>query len=134
MAPRQRSLHGRTPPPVRRRTRRKNLTRTSGHLRLLGMAAAGLVLVAACGQTPSGQQSQNLASDQSLKFPIGDDFGTFDPAQLNSETDSEVAQNVFNGVVKFDKNLTIVPDVATNLPTISTDGLTYTFKLRDDVA
>jgi len=96
------------------------------------MAVVGVLAVAACGQQPSGQ-SQNLAADQTLKFPIGDDFGTFDPAQLNSETDSEVAQNLFNGVVKFDKDLNVVPDIATSVPTISSDQLTYTFKLRDDV-
>jgi len=99
---------------------------------MLGLAVVGVLAVAACGQQGSGTQSQNLATDQTLKFPIGDDFGTLDPAQLNSETDSEVAQNVFNGVVKFDKDLNVVPDIASALPTISSDQLTYTFKLRTD--
>jgi ABC-type oligopeptide transport system substrate-binding subunit len=96
------------------------------------MAAAGLLLVAACGQG-GGQPSQTLAADQTLKFAIGDDFGQLDPAQANSETDQEVAQNLFNGLVKFDNNLQVVPDIAASLPTVSADGLTYTFKLRDDV-
>jgi len=108
------------------------LTRSSGYLRALGLAVAGFLLLAACGQTPGGEQSQNLASDQTLKFPIGDDFGSLDPAQINAETDSEVAQNMFNGLVKFDKDLNVVADIAASVPTPSTDGLTYTFKLRDD--
>jgi oligopeptide transport system substrate-binding protein len=91
------------------------------------------MLAAACGQNGTGTQSQTLASDQTLRFPIGDDFGTLDPAQLNSETDSEVAQNMYNGLLKFDKNLTLVPDIASAMPTVSSDGLTYTFKLRNDV-
>jgi oligopeptide transport system substrate-binding protein len=98
------------------------------------MAALGLLAVAACGQGGGGQQSQGLAADQTLKFPIGDDFGTLDPAQANSETDQEVGQNMFNGLVRFDQNLQIVPDIASSVPAPSADGLTYTFKLRDNVA
>jgi oligopeptide transport system substrate-binding protein len=109
------------------------LTRSSGYARVLGLAAMSLLLAAACGNSASNTQSQNLASDQTLKFAIGDDFGTLDPAQLNAESDSEVAQNMFNGLLKFDKNLTIVPDIAASMPTVSADGLTYTFKLRPDV-
>jgi oligopeptide transport system substrate-binding protein len=110
-----------------------NLARFPGFLRILGVGATGLLLAVACGQGAGGQQSQNLAADQTLKFSIGDDFGSLDPAQVNAETDSEIAQNVFNGLVKFDKNLNVVPDVAASMPTISSDQLTYTFKLRSDV-
>jgi len=93
--------------------------------------AASLVLVSCGNTTPS--TSTSLAADQTLKFPILGDFGTLDPAQLNAETDSEIAQNVFNGLVKFDNNLNIVPDIASAMPTVSADGLTYTFSLRHDV-
>ena len=110
------------------------MARSSGYARILGMAAVGVLVAAACGTSGGGnQQSQNLASDQTLKFPIGDDFGTLDPAQLDAESDSEVAQNMFNGVLKFDRNLNLVPDIAASMPTVSADGLTYTFKLRPDV-
>src|SRR5262249_38051857 len=127
--------HADASPQVRRRmrVRRIDLTRSSGSVRVLGMAAAGLLLVAACGQSGAGTQSQNLASDQTLKFPIGDDFGTLDPAQANAESDQEVSQNLYDGLLRFDKNLNIVPDIAANMPTVSADGLTYTFKLRPDV-
>jgi ABC-type oligopeptide transport system substrate-binding subunit len=93
---------------------------------------AAILLAAACGN-PSNQRGGGLAADQTLRFPIGDDFGTLDPAQLNSETDSEVAQNLFNGLLKFDARLDIVPDIAAAMPATSPDGLTYTFKLRPDV-
>ena len=92
---------------------------------------ASLVLVACGGST--NPPSTSLAADQTLKFPILGDFGSLDPSQLNAETDSEIAQNVFNGLVKFDNNLNIVPDIASAMPTVSADGLTYTFALRKDV-
>jgi oligopeptide transport system substrate-binding protein len=110
------------------------LAKSSGYARILGMAVVGLLAVAACGQSGGGgQQSTQLASDQTLKFPIGSDFGTLDPAQANSETDQEVAQNMFDGLLRFDSNLNIVPDIAASMPTVSADQLTYTFKLRQDV-
>jgi oligopeptide transport system substrate-binding protein len=101
-------------------------------LKALAVGGAASLVLVACGGG-SGTTGTTLASDQSLKFPILGDFGTLDPAQLNAETDSEIAQNMFNGLVKFDNNLNIVPDIASAMPTISSDGLTYTFKLRQDV-
>jgi len=109
---------------------------TPGSLRILKVLAVGalstLALVA-CGGGSSSSNSTTLAADQTLKFPILGDFGTLDPGQLNAETDSEIAQNLYNGLLKFDSNLNIVPDIAAAMPTVSSDGLTYTFKLRQDV-
>jgi ABC-type oligopeptide transport system substrate-binding subunit len=101
-------------------------------LKVIGLGAVASLALVACGNG-SSNPSQSLAADQTLKFPILGDFGTLDPAQLNAESDSEIAQNVFNGLVKFDNNLNIVPDIASAMPTVSSDGLTYTFKLRNDV-
>ena len=100
-------------------------------LKALCVGGVVTMVLAACGG--GGTTSTNLAADQTLKFPILGDFGTLDPSQLNAETDSEIAQNVFNGLVKFDNNLNIVPDIASKMPDVSTDGLTYTFTLRKDV-
>jgi len=90
-----------------------------------------LVLVA-CGGG-GGNTGTSLASNQTLSFPILSDFGTLDPAIADAETDTEISQNMFDGLVKFDENLNVVPDLATAVPTPSGDGLTYTFKLRSDV-
>jgi len=103
----------------------------SRFLKALSVGAVAGLALAACG-TSSGTSS-NLAADQTLKFPILGDFGTLDPGQLDAETDSEIAQNVFDGLLKFDNNLNIVPDIAQSMPTVSSDGLTYTFTLRKDV-
>jgi oligopeptide transport system substrate-binding protein len=104
-------------------------------LRILKALAVGgvssLVLVA-CGGG-SGTTGTSLASNQTLTFPILADFGTLDPALADAETDTEISQNMFDGLVKFDENLNIVPDLASAVPTASADGLTYTFKLRTDV-
>ena len=105
-------------------------------LRAVSLASMAGILLVACGS--SSGQSQNLASDQTLKFPYFGEFGTLDPAELSAEVDSEIAQNIFNGLTRFDNSLAIQPDIATDVPTatnggISADGLTYTFHLRKDV-
>jgi len=100
-------------------------------LKSLSVAAVAGLALAACGTSSSS--GTNLAADQTLKFPILGDFGTLDPGQADAETDVEISQNMFNGLVKFDNNLNVVPDIASSLPTVSSDGLTYTFTLRKDV-
>src|ERR1700675_554096 len=90
-------------------------------LRSLAIVGAIGILVAACGNTPTTQGTQ-LAADQSLRFPLNDDIGTFDPARINAAVDAAFAQNLYDGLLKFDDNLNIVPDVATKLPEVSSDG------------
>jgi len=108
---------------------------TPTSLRILKALALGgvtsLVLVA-CGGG-GGTTGKTLASNQTLSFPILADFGTLDPAIADAETDTEISQNMFDGLVKFDENLNIIPDLASAVPTADSTGLNYTFALRHDV-
>lgn len=99
-------------------------------LKVLSLGAVAGLALAACGT--SSNPGTNLAADQTLKFPILDDFGTLDPAVADAETDQEIQQNIFNGLTKFDNNLNVVPDIAKSW-TVSSDGMTYTFTMRQDV-
>jgi oligopeptide transport system substrate-binding protein len=103
-------------------------------LRPFAAMGAIAMLVAACGGggggTSASSSSGQLASDQTLRFPSDSDIGTLDPAQINAETDVSLYQNLFDGLLKFDDKLNTVPDIATKLPDISSDGMTYTFHLN----
>src|SRR5579871_5015949 len=105
-------------------------------LRAVAPALTALIAAAACGGgnggTGNSNQGGQLASNQTLSFPIFGDFGTLDPGQINAESDSEIAQNLFDNLVIFDKNLKVVPDIASSYD-VSTDGMQYTFHLRHDV-
>ncbi len=104
-------------------------------LRIVAPAVTALVVAAGCGgggTSGGGTSSGQLAADQTLTFPIFGDFGTLDPGQIDAETDSEIAQNLFDNLVIFDKNLKIVPDIASSWD-VSADGTQYTFHLRHDV-
>jgi oligopeptide transport system substrate-binding protein len=95
--------------------------------------AIAVVLLAACSEGGTATLPPSLASDQTLRFPIQQDFTSLDPATIENETEALIAQNLFNGLVRYDTNLNVVPDIAVSLPTVSPDGLSYTFKLRRDV-
>jgi oligopeptide transport system substrate-binding protein len=104
----------------------------------LGAALIVLVVLTALAAfarfapTGGGQAREVLAKDQTLSFPIAHDVADLDPAQISSPADVDVLRNVFSGLFKFDQHLQETPDLAVGPPTISTNGLTYTFKLRKD--
>jgi len=58
---------------------------------------------------------------------------TIDPALIVDVTGATIAAKIFNGLVKFDRQLNIKPDIADKW-TISDDGTTYTFYLHRGVA
>lgn len=100
--------------------------------RSIALALGAVSLVAACGGGGS-TTSEQLAADQTLSFPLVDDIGDLDPALLQAAVDVDTFRNVFSGLYKFDDQLNEVPDIASGMPQISADGLTYTFKLKQNV-
>jgi oligopeptide transport system substrate-binding protein len=96
----------------------------------------GLLTAAACGSTSTTQSTTGaLAASQVLHFPVFQDPGTWDPGEMDAEVDTELMQNVFDNLWRFDDSLNIVPGIATAVPTqgnggISADGLTYTIHLN----
>ncbi|MGE5174001.1 MAG: ABC transporter substrate-binding protein [Betaproteobacteria bacterium] len=57
---------------------------------------------------------------------------TLDPALITDVQGGGIAAKLFNGLVRFNENLDIVPDIAHSWK-LSGDQLTYTFRLRYDV-
>jgi oligopeptide transport system substrate-binding protein len=102
-------------------------------VRLLAWLFLLALAVAAC--TPNSNPPpprEQLAADQTLSFPIAQDVSDFDPALISSPSDVDILHNVFSGLYRFDAQLREVPDLALAMPTVSADGLTYTFHLRHD--
>jgi len=100
--------------------------------RSLAVALGAVSMAVACGGN-APPPSQNLAPDQTLSFPMVDDVGNTDPATMSAAVDIDIFRNTYSGLYKFDDQLNEVPDIASGAPNISSDGLTYTFKLRHDV-
>ncbi len=96
-----------------------------------------LIILAACGgvttNTPTANGTPSLASSQVLTFPnVGTrDIGVLDPA-LGPDSNSALAVGmIYTGLVKFDKNLNVVPDQATWV--ISPDHKVYTLTLKQGI-
>jgi oligopeptide transport system substrate-binding protein len=96
--------------------------------------SALLMILAACGggntPAPSTNTTPALASSQVLTFPnVGtQEIGVLDPAQGPDANSALAVSMIYTGLVKFDKDLNVVPDQATW--TISPDDKAYTFKLK----
>ena len=100
--------------------------------RLTSAAALIAIAIGACTQGGNPTTPEVLAADQTLSFPIAQDVADFDPALISNPADVDILRNVFSGLYRFDDQLREVPDLAAGQPTVSADGLTYTFHLRQN--
>ena len=57
---------------------------------------------------------------------------TLDPAHIASVDAGSIAAKVFNGLVRLDRQLKVIPDIASSWE-VTQAGLVYRFTLRDDV-
>jgi len=106
------------------------MTRSS-KIRSFAAVFVTAAIAAACG--PSSAPSEALAADQTFRFGQTDDITTLDPAHVDSAADIVYVDEIFTGLYRFSNDLKILPSGATELPTISPDGKTWTFKLRKDM-
>jgi len=102
-------------------------------LPILLLLAAPLLLLAACGggggpetPLPGGSLPGRQAGELRL---FGPDPITLDPALATEVASASYIVEIFSGLVTFDRDLRIVPDIAERWE-VSDDGRTYTFYLR----
>jgi peptide/nickel transport system substrate-binding protein len=119
--------------------------------RLVPLAMGLVLLLAACGSpgtSPSQSVSQNPSGSGAPSSPAGEakDGGTLvvalpgeidnlDPALISDSNSSYVMNQVMEGLVGLHEGSIsqIDPVLASALPTVSDDGLTYTFPLREGI-
>jgi oligopeptide transport system substrate-binding protein len=127
---------------VRRYSLFRRFGRAKRSSKTLVILSVLMLLVAACGGgsstttttlTPGTTPTAALAANQVLTFPnVGTaDIAVMDPAQGPDANSAIAVGMVYTGLVKFDKNLNVVPDQATW--SISTDRKTYTFTLKPGI-
>lgn len=95
--------------------------------------------------TPSARQTGTpLGQDFELTpLPVADDAlniagqtedpPSLDPALATDGYSHFVIRQLFGGLVTFDADLNVVPDIAASMPSVSADGRVYTFRLRQGV-
>ncbi len=101
-------------------------------LTLAALTALFIIAAIACSSDDGGEPAA-----QTLRMRIDSDVSTFDPQLASSAAEISVTKQLFRGLFTYDDDLQVMPSIAAELPTqdnggISSDGLTYTIKLRDD--
>jgi len=98
--------------------------RVFSRLTLLTIGLVGSLLLSGCARQPREPGVLRLAT--------GTDPSTLDPARAYDTTSLSTTRVLYRGLVDYDDNANLVPAVAKSF-TVSPDGKTFQFKLRDDV-
>ncbi|MBI4496538.1 MAG: peptide ABC transporter substrate-binding protein [Chloroflexi bacterium] len=114
----------------------------------LALFAALLAVATACGAEPGGGSDTGSIDRTSgtppsspqgeLRVNLSGEPPTLDPNRASFAASVTVLQQLFDGLLTFQPDMTLAPAVAKEIPSlqnggISKDLLTYTFKLRTDV-
>jgi ABC-type transport system substrate-binding protein len=101
---------------------------------LITLLLAGLALMPAQGRNLARATTAHSPYGGTLIATTAGDPEDFDPAISYGWQDYYSLHEVFNGLLGYKPDtLTLVPDIAASWPTISNDGLVWTFHLRHGV-
>lgn len=92
-----------------------------------GVALLSVSVLSACGSKSSAKKSD----DMSYNYIYAEEPKTLDYITANSAGTSDLAANFVDGLLENDRYGNLIPSLAKDW-TVSKDGLTYTYKLRDD--
>ncbi|MGB8214556.1 MAG: ABC transporter substrate-binding protein [Anaerolineales bacterium] len=88
------------------------------------------IVLAACGPSKAG----TVADKNTIIIGTTDKIASMDPADAYAIRDWEIIKNVNEGLLKWKPGTAeLTTGLATSMPTISADKLTYTFTLRDGI-
>jgi len=98
-------------------------------------AATGGPAATSAASQPAATQSGAVKEGGTLIAGLPGDMVLADPTLDSDSNSSYIIQNVVEGLVSLKPGTTseVVPQLADGMPTVSADGLTYTFKLRSGV-
>src|SRR3990172_1659552 len=109
---------------------------------VLVIVLGGLSIAVLGGGSGSGGGNKDKATPETSPLPervegelrlVGPAPLPLAPACASDASSAEYIMEIFSGLVTFDKDLKLVPDIAESLPQISDDGTVYTFHLRRGV-
>jgi oligopeptide transport system substrate-binding protein len=88
-----------------------------------------LAILSSCSQISSSHDHSDKAI---FKYNESDGISRLDPAYVTQFRDFLVNKHLFNGLITLDKDMQVIPDIASRWE-VSPDGMEYTFYLRSDV-
>lgn len=115
-------------------------------LKLLGVATAsvGAFNLVGCGDDKKGGGGGNAGggggnaggggASGTIIYAQGADPRALDPAFFDDGESAKVSCNIYEGLYRYgDRDTTVLPALAVDMPDISSDGLIYKIKLREGV-
>lgn len=99
-------------------------------LKLSGALALSVVVLAACGSKSSSSDSKELADKQVINWSETAELPSMDLSTATDTVSFNMLNNTNEGLYSIGKNSKVSNALATKT-TISKDGMTYTFNLRD---
>ncbi|MGX4763106.1 peptide ABC transporter substrate-binding protein [Holzapfeliella sp. JNUCC 72] len=96
---------------------------------LASLLAVGTIL---SGCSTGNSKQTNNTNAKSLNFVVQQEMPTADLSLASDTVSFTALNNVYEGLYRQDKNNDLVLAGASEKPQVSSDGLTYTFKLRQD--
>lgn len=99
---------------------------------VLALVLASAITVPAAAQAPSAQADAAARRGGVLNWIVTPEPAVFIPLTTTAGGSAELGPKVVEGLFNYDLKLQPVPALATGWQ-VSTDGLTYTFKLREGV-
>ncbi|MDQ0153897.1 peptide ABC transporter substrate-binding protein [Robertmurraya andreesenii] len=108
----------------------------SKYLLLLSLSLVVSMFLAACGGGDKGKDDDKAAdkggkSAQEIRMLESTAIPAMDSVKASDTVSFTTMNNVMEGLYRLDPNQEVVPGMADGEPTVSDDGLTYTFKIRD---
>jgi ABC-type transport system substrate-binding protein len=89
-------------------------------------AAPGAALLSGCGRAPAGRS-------RTLRIAYRTDFKTMDPATSNDAETLPYVRLLSQGLLDADDEVKLVPALAAEMPAVSEDKRSYTFRIRQGV-
>jgi len=111
----------------RRRNNPASLTTIRSFLVFIVLTLAIVSFASSCRKSDDGRLPNHLY------LRLNANPTTLDPALITDVMGGGIAAKLFNGLIRFNENLAIVPDIAWKWA-LSSDQRTYTFHLRRDVS
>ncbi|AEB29434.1 periplasmic oligopeptide-binding protein [Carnobacterium sp. 17-4] len=103
------------------------------YLQLMGLSLASISLLAACGGNKDESATNTNGTDkQELNLVESAELPTMDSVLATDAVSFNVMNNVNEGLYRQGPDGELVLGMAAEEPEISEDGLTYTFKIRED--
>lgn len=99
------------------------------------VSAFGAMGLAGCGAQRAGESDDESAGDiaDTITFAQGADPRGLDPAYVDDGESAKIMCNIYDTLLSYDTETCDVVAGLSEMPEISADGLTYTFKLREGV-